>query len=211
MTVHAFVQARMTSSRFPGKVLAPLAGVPVLERVVNAVAAAVGPAAVVVATSDERTDDPIAAYTERLGFACFRGPLDDVYERFRLCHADYPCEWILRVNADSPLLAPDLIERVVSAASDSLDLVTTVLPRAFPRGHNVELVRATTLFAIDPAELTPDDREHVTAFLYRHARGFRIHNVESGRPDAAEVNVAVETVDDLRRLGALLESGVPPW
>jgi spore coat polysaccharide biosynthesis protein SpsF len=90
--VKAFVQARMSSTRFPGKVLAPLHGQPIVVHVVRAAGAAVGPDNVVVATSDEASDDPLAEYLDSAGVSCFRGPLEDVLERFRLCARAHPAE-----------------------------------------------------------------------------------------------------------------------
>lgn len=203
--VRAFVQARMSSSRFPGKVLAPLAGRPVLARVLTAVEQALPREAVVVATSAHPTDDPVAAYVERVGVACFRGPLDDVLERFRLCHASYPSEWVLRVNADSPLLDPAVLERVLGERAAGVDLVTTTAPRTFPRGQNAELVRASVLERLPDAELTTGDREHVTAFIYRHPDRYAVRNVYSDVP-ASDASFAVDTIEDLQRLEELLRA-----
>jgi spore coat polysaccharide biosynthesis protein SpsF len=153
-------------------------------------------------TSTDATDDPLAAYLGHLGVACFRGPLDDVFERFRLAARAYAAPWLLRVCADSPLLDGGVLRAVVGAHAPSLDLVTTTAPRTFPKGHNAELIKAATLAAIDAAELDADDREHVTRFLHRHPQRFRIRNVESGDPALASLELAIDTLDDLRRLEA---------
>jgi spore coat polysaccharide biosynthesis protein SpsF len=196
--VRAFVQARMSSSRFPGKVLAPFRGEPLVVHVVRAVAAAVGADAVVVATSDESSDDPLAAYLDSIGVACFRGPRDNVLERFRLCAQQYPAEWVLRICADSPLLSADVVRAVVDAASDDVDVVTTVLGSGGPAaGTNAELVRASLLLDLDLAETTAADREHVMPFFYRHPDRYRLLGV-----DAPASGATVDTVDDLVRLEA---------
>ena len=201
--VRAFVQARMSSERFPGKVLAPFRGEPVVLHTVRAAAAAVGEDAVVVITSTAPSDDPLCAYLESIGVAAFRGPLDDVFERFRLAARAHPCDWALRLTADSPLLDPDLLRRVVATGVGSAaDLVTTTSPRTFPRGMNAELLRVDTLLRIDAAELDAAEREHVTRFYYSRPARFSIVNVESGDPGLAELDQAVDTVDDLRRLEA---------
>ena len=203
MTVRAFIQARMSSARFPGKVLAPFRGEPVVLHAVRAATAAVGEDAVVVATSTAPSDDPLCAYLDSIGVAVVRGPLDDVFERFRLAARTHPCDWMLRLTADSPLLDPEVLRRVVAAgAGSAADLVTTTSPRTYPKGMNAELIRVETLQRIDAAELDDDDREHVTRFFYRHPARFTIVNVESGDPALAEHDLSVDTVDDLRRLEA---------
>jgi spore coat polysaccharide biosynthesis protein SpsF len=196
--VKAFVQARMSSTRFPGKVLAPFRGEPMILHVVRAVAAAVGDENVVVATSDEPSDDPLAAYLASLGVACFRGPRDDVLRRFRLCADAYPAEWVLRICADSPLMSSDAIRIVLGAAGDDADVVSTVLGDGGPAsGTNAELVRRAALLGVDPAETTEADREHVMPFFYRHPERYRLRGVDA--PFSVDT---VDTVEDLARLEA---------
>ena len=199
MTTRAFIQARMSSRRFPGKVLAPFRGEPMIVHTVRAVADALGPDAITVVTSDDATDDPLAAFLATRGVACFRGPLDDVFQRFRLAAAALPCEWILRVSADSPLLDPTIVRQVIRAARPDLDLVTTTFPRTFPKGQNAELIRTSALLSIDAKILDTEEREHVTPYLYRHADAFRILNITSSSA-ADQESCAVDTLDDLRRL-----------
>jgi spore coat polysaccharide biosynthesis protein SpsF len=195
VSVRAIVQARMGSSRFPGKVLAPFRGEPIVLHVVRAAATAVGADNVVVATTGEPSDEPLFAYLAAVGVACFRGPEDNVLERFRLCSAEYPSEWVLRLSADSPLLDPRVIRAVVDAASDDVDVVTTTLGRS-AHGTNAELVRAPALLAIDLAETTAEEREHVMPYFYARPERFRIRAIE------ADGLGAVDTVEDLRRLEA---------
>lgn len=202
----AFIQARMSSRRFPGKVLAPLRGRPLIALLVSRVARAVPHERITVLTSYEPADDPLAAYLRQQGLSVFRGPLEDVFSRFRSCLAVAPCEWFFRVCADSPLLDGALLETLASHARRSdVDLVTNVYPRTFPRGQSVEMLRASTFAAIDPAGLNAHQREHVTTFYYENPQRFRILNVESGDPSLAAESLAVDTAEDLLRLEALLE------
>jgi spore coat polysaccharide biosynthesis protein SpsF len=198
--IHLFVQARMSSRRFPGKVLAPFRGHPIIWHVLDRIARALPALPRLVVTSTDPTDDPLAAYLDRLGTPCFRGPLDDVFERFRLAARAHGASWLLRVCADSPLIDGGVLRAVVDAFDPALDLITTTAPRTFPKGHNAELINAATLAAIDAGELDADDREHVTRFLHRRPDRFRIKNVESGDPRLAAHDLAVDTLDDLHRL-----------
>jgi spore coat polysaccharide biosynthesis protein SpsF len=216
MHVRAFIQARTSSSRFPGKVLAPFHGVPIIEHVVRAAEAAVGRAATLVLTSDEPSDDALAHAVVAYGASVFRGPLDNVLERFQQASRAYPSDWILRLSADSPLLDTDVLKAVIArAASEDCDLVTTIFPRTFPKGRNAEVIRQNVLLSVPAHDVGPDEREHVTAFFYRRADRYRIANVESGRPELAEHSLAVDYRHDLERLEKLtaeeLAALAPRW
>lgn len=193
----------MSSRRFPGKVLAPFRGQPLISHVLAAAERALPRAQVVVATSTGPEDDPLALYCEARGLAVFRGDRDDVFGRFRACAAAHPCDWILRLNADSPLLDPGVLEAVFAAARDDADLVTTTFPRTFPRGQNAELIRAEPFLTMDASRLTADDREHVTAVYYRRATEFRILSVRARETWTSDAGLAVDTLDDLTRLERL--------
>ena len=201
MTVKAFVQARMSSRRFPGKVLAPFRGEPIVLHVVRAAGATVGAENVVVATSDESSDDPLAAYLASIGIVCFRGPRNDVVGRFRLCAHAHPSEWILRLCADSPLLNPTELAAVVAGAGDDVDVVSTTLGDHDTHGRNAELIRTSALLGLDIAALTEHDREHVTPFFYAHPDRFRLVAVDLPRIGSARLTV--DTLEDLARLEAL--------
>ena len=208
--IRAFLQARMSSRRFPGKVLAPFRGQPLIDHVLHAVTEALPTIPVVVATSTAPSDDPLVAYLYRRQVPVFRGPLEDVFTRFRLCVLHYPCTWILRLSCDSPLLDARILRRVVSQAHQTpCDLVTTIFPRTFPRGHNAELIRVATFLSLDETLLTATDREHVTGFYYRRPERFHIVNISSGDPALARMSLAIDTVADLHRLEATVPTAFP--
>jgi spore coat polysaccharide biosynthesis protein SpsF len=199
--VVAIVQARMTSRRFPGKVLAPFKGRVVLEHVLSAVEAALD-RDVIVATSVDSSDDPIAAFANARGTRVVRGDLANVLSRFQEAGRTVDAEWLLRVNADSPLLDPELLRRVIGARRGA-DVVTTTRPRTFPKGRNAEMVKRSLLLAVNAAAATPEEREHVLPYFYSRPEAFRIHNVESGHPEWAGESLAIDTPDDLVRLERL--------
>jgi spore coat polysaccharide biosynthesis protein SpsF len=198
--IHVFIQARMSSRRFPGKVLAPFRGRPILWHVVDRVARALPELPRVLVTSSDASDDPLAAYAASLELAVVRGPLADVLARFQLAARERAARWVLRICADSPLLDGAMLRAVVAAHDPALDLVTTTAPRTFPKGNNAELIDTAALAALPASELTDDDREHVTRFFHRNAQRFRIKNVESGDPALAAIDLAVDTLADLQRL-----------
>jgi len=192
----------MSSRRFPGKVLAPFKGKPLIAHVVERVSQALPRAPITVLTSIETSDDPLFAYLVSQNIDVFRGSLDNVFERFSSCARVRDCKWLLRICADSPLVDQNVLKRLASRVDEDWDIITTVFPRTFPRGNNAELIRTSTLLGIDAHQLTQPELEHVTSVFYNHPEKFRILNIDSGNPKLAELNLCVDTIEDLRRLEA---------
>lgn len=205
-----FIQARMSSRRFPGKVLASFAGRPILQRLLDAVASVVPLELVAILTSTESTDTAIEAFANERGVTTFRGPLDDVFERFRLALAQMPCDRFVRLSADSPLLPSALLQRMIETPADAADLVTNVHPRTFPKGWSVEVVNTAAFEAVASATLSAHDREHVTTCFYTHADRYTIHNVSAGDARYADMSLAVDSPEDLARIEQMFERGDVP-
>jgi spore coat polysaccharide biosynthesis protein SpsF len=173
MRTLGIVQARLSSTRLPGKVLLSLGGRSVLERVLDC-ASSYCPE-VLVATSAESADDAVAQECERLGVRCVRGALHDVFSRFALAlsqpeYADI--EWFYRVTADCPMHSQLLGEALFSARTDGADYLYFA-DDELPRGLAPELVRRAAFDAIDVKRLSAEERQHVTLPLYRVGSKFR--------------------------------------
>lgn len=209
MRIGAIVQARMTSARLPGKVLRMLCGQPVLSWLLDGLALCSGPDMIVLATSTELSDDPVAEFCAGRGLPCFRGPLDDVAGRFLAAAEAHGLDAFVRLCGDSPLLDPRLVDEAVALfRQGGADLETNVLRRTFPRGQSVEVVDTMAMRRAEAAMTDPQDREHVTRHFYTHAGEFRLRSFESGG-DFGAVNFCVDTADDLVRLSALVQRFVP--
>lgn len=195
--IGAVVQARMSSSRLPGKVLHRVAGKPLLGYLLDRLEKCRGLDALVVATSTDASDLPVAEYSATRHVECHRGPLADVAARFLEVAERHALGAFVRVSGDSPLLDPGLVESAVSLfrAGSVADVVTNVFPRSFPHGQSVEVIRAASLRAAYP-RFEPADREHVTTFFYRNAREFEIENFRSDQ-DASGIHLAVDTLQDM--------------
>ena len=203
--IRAFIQARMSSERFPGKVLAPLGGKPVIARVITRITQVIPSEMVVVATSQKESDDPLAYYLRGKGIPVFRGPLDNVFSRFQMCLGEFPCTWFFRICADSPFLDSSLMQQMINYCDRTeVDLVTNVFPRTFPKGRSLEMVNTKPFAAIDSANLTKEEQEHLTQVYYNHSDRFKIINLESGNPALANESFSVDTIEDLRRLERVL-------
>lgn len=210
-----FIQARMSSQRFPGKVLAPFWGKPVLGHIVERLAEVSGHASLVVLTSRGSSDDPIAAYVRSLGLSLFRGELVDVAGRFCEAFEEFPCEWAIRVTADSPLVSPALLRFLLEVvATTRAEFVTTTYHRTLPKGANLEAFRAEHLVALwKGRSLHGEEREHVTLRFHRHPPGGRIASIELANEDFSDEQWAVDEVNDLREIERRAENyfAKVPW
>jgi spore coat polysaccharide biosynthesis protein SpsF len=207
----AVIQARASSVRLPGKVLREVRGKPLLQYLVDGLRHAASLDRLVLATSDDLGDDAVAALGTRIGLSVVRGPLDDVLARFLLAAERFGLRALVRVNGDSPLLDPALVDRAVGLfEAGGADLVTNTFPRSYPKGQSVEVVSVAALERA-AASLDPQDREHVTRFFYRHPDQFRITNFT--RPSyAGDLQLSVDTADDLRSFERLLDRlDAPHW
>lgn len=197
MKIHAIIQARMSSQRFPGKSLYRVQGKPMLQFLVESLSHCKRLDGVVVATSVEASDDSIAAFCLASKINCFRGPLDDVAGRFLLASETVGCDAFVRVNGDSPLLDYRLVDRGLKLfLSGEYDVVTNVLKRTFPKGESIEVVR-TSVFSDACARMSSsDEREHVTRYFYNNSDMFKIINFESGY-DYGNVQLSVDSSDEM--------------
>ena len=173
MTVAVIAQARMGSSRLPGKTLEPLGSATVLDWVVARSQLAQHVAEVIVATSDEPIDDPIMHRCRALGITCVRGAPLDVLDRYRAALTETDADEIVRVTADCPLIDPGIIDLAIETRRKcNFDYVSTSADGRYPRGLDVEVVRRPVLQTTASEAVDPDEREHVTLFVYRRPERF---------------------------------------
>lgn len=197
----------MSSTRFPGKMLAPLQGKPIMAHVVARVNEAVPKDRIVIVTSTDQSDDPLAQYVKTgLGVALFRGHLNNVVQRFQDCLKDFPAERFVRICGDSPVIDPALISTVIDIAEseESTDLTTNVRRRSFPSGQSVEVVKTSSFLALDSGILTLEEQEHVTLYYYHHPEHFKIKSIVSTCPALLERRLVVDTMGDLQHIENML-------
>jgi len=201
MNFIVIIQSRMTSRRYPGKMLAPFLGKPVLSHVVDRLKKTKISSQIILATSEENSDDPLATYSNQLGLKVVRGSLDDVMKRFVLCLEHYKCDAFFRVCGDSPLLLPFLFEHAASIfRKNNFDLVTNIFPRSFPAGMTVELIRTKTFLEAQKDIYQSEDREHITRYFYNNHKKFKIYNIECANSSHLNLKLAVDNPDDLKKI-----------
>ncbi len=206
--VLAILQARMSSTRLPGKVMRPLLGEPMMGRQIERLRRARALTRIVVATSTGVEDDVIAAYCETLGVGCFRGDLNDVLARFLgAIDAFGPAETFVRLTADCPLTDPLLIDHAFASHKETGADYTYVHQRwSFPKGLDVEVCQ-TAVLKRAAAEATAYDREHVTAFIYAHPERFRLNAINRDPP--LRYRWTVDTPEDFAFVTAVYEDLYP--
>ena len=170
----------MGSSRLPGKVLLPLAGQPLLVRMVERVRRAHLAGTVVVATTTAPDDDAVVAYCAAHDLACFRGDALDLLDRHYQAACHYGADVVLKIPSDCPLIDPAVIDQVVGvylANEDSFDFVSNLHPATFPDGNDVEVMRFGALETAWREARRSLEREHTTPFFWENPDRFRLGNV----------------------------------
>jgi spore coat polysaccharide biosynthesis protein SpsF len=207
----AIIQARMGSSRLPGKSLAEVLGRPLLDLMVERVNRATSLDQLVLATTTLPRDDDLAKAAQRLGMTVVRGSESDVLSRYQAAVEVTSAEVVVRLTADCPLLDPAVVDRIISVYERSgamMDLVTNAPPfgRTYPDGMDVEVLDARTLDRIGEMAVNAADREHVTRRL--HSPPFATEVVHL-HPPAGDVRITVDDVEDLDRVRAIFEQLYP--
>ncbi len=174
MKIVAIIQARMSSSRLPGKVMLDIIGRPMIQHVVNQTRRASSLDAVVIATTTDPSDDPVAAFAATIGSPCTRGSLHDVLDRYYQAAKTHQADIVVRITGDCPLIDPNVIDRTVQLVTDRLtlqaDFACNRLPppfgRSFPIGLDVEVCTFAALERAWRESFEIFHREHVMPFLY---------------------------------------------
>jgi spore coat polysaccharide biosynthesis protein SpsF len=199
--VVAIVQARMASSRLPGKVLADIEGEPMLARVVDRARRAMSLDDVVIATTTDSGDSAIVQFCERREITVFTGHPTDVLDRFYQCAKSEKLDVIVRITGDCPLIDPGLIDlttRALLDADSEVDFVANRLPqnRTYPIGLDTEVCSFRSLEIAWEEATQPYQREHVMPFIYEHEDRFRTCIIEYEK-DLGELRWTVDTAEDL--------------
>jgi spore coat polysaccharide biosynthesis protein SpsF len=219
MKILAIIQARMSSSRLPGKVLLDIAGQPMLVHVVERARLANTVDQIVVATTTDSSDDPIAAVCSERGYPCYRGSLYDVLDRYYQAAREFHANVIVRITSDCPLIDPGIVDKTVleflgiqTGEAENLSLITDSqlsvpydfaanrLPppwgRTYPVGLDTEVCTFAGLELAWQEARLPYQREHVMPFFYEQPERFRILHVNHA-VDYGALRWTVDTSEDL--------------
>jgi spore coat polysaccharide biosynthesis protein SpsF len=194
----AVIQARMGSTRLPGKVLVDICGKPLLQRLIERVRATPGISRVVVASTTDSADDVLAEWCMAHDIPVYRGSVDDVLERFWQCAQQHPAEFIVRVTADDPLKDPEVIAKALAlcASSHEVDYASNTLQPSYPEGLDIEVVRFRTLERAAREATLASEREHVMPYVWKHPDRFVLRGF-SMKPDLSHWRWTVDKPADL--------------
>jgi spore coat polysaccharide biosynthesis protein SpsF len=208
MPIAIIIQARMTSTRLPGKVLMDVCGRSLLAYQLLRLAPlkqAFPDLRIVVATTTNATDDPVVALCQTLGVDTYRGSEADVLARYYEAACAVHGDPVLRLTADCPLIDAAVVRRVIDTYyASGHTYVSNALQRTYPRGLDTEIFSFQALETAYQQAHAPDEREHVTPYLYRHPEQFSVGHVVSDQPAMARHRWTVDTAEDFELIRRIL-------
>ena len=197
MSTAALIQARMTSTRLPGKVMAEVAGFPLIHHVVSRVQSAHLVHTTILATTDRPTDDVLAQYCQETDVPCFRGSEADVLDRFYQAACSSGADTVVRLTADCPLLDPQVMDKVIGVFREGdYDYASNTLVRTYPDGLDTEVFSFCALEKAWREARLESEREHVTPYIWKHPELFRLGSVVDDH-DHSQLRWTVDEPRDL--------------
>jgi spore coat polysaccharide biosynthesis protein SpsF len=210
MRVAGIVQARMTSTRLPGKVLKNVLGKPLLEYQIERLNRVPLLDELIIATTTNREDDPVAKLCDKLGIATYRGSELDVLSRYYEAAMLYKADVVVRFTADCPIIDPDISGDVIGHYLENareLDYCGMDMS-SYPRGTDTEVCSFNTLKEAYDEGHSRSDREHVTAFIHTRPDRYNIWRAQSGR-DWGKYRLTVDTPEDFVLIKEIMERLYP--
>ena len=202
MKVVAIVQARMGSSRLPGKVLKDICGKPMLWHTINRIQESRSIDKVVVATTINQLDDAVESFCKKNKVAYFRGYENDVLSRYYHAAIKYNADIIVRITGDCPLIDPRVSNKVIKEHLRSgADYTSNVITRLYPRGLDTEVFNFKSLIMAFLKAKKQYEREHVTPYIYENPNIFTLKSVEAvGKLRRPDIRITVDTLEDYRTI-----------
>jgi spore coat polysaccharide biosynthesis protein SpsF len=197
LKVVAIVQARMGSTRLPGKVLADIHGRPMLWHVLQRTRAVTSVDDVVVATTIEPADKLVVDFCSEYGVVCFRGSENDVLDRYYQAARHVEAQAVVRITSDCPLIDPGIVDKTLRLfLTEEPDYASNCVRRTYPRGLDTEVMSFRALELAWREAREPYQRAHVTPYIYENPARFRILSV-TGDQDHSSYRWTVDTPEDL--------------
>jgi spore coat polysaccharide biosynthesis protein SpsF len=195
----AVIQARLTSTRLPKKIMLNLRGKPLLWHVVERVKRAKMIDRIVLAIPDSSNNDELELFIKKSGWNLFRGSENDVLSRYYHAAIQYGADVIVRITSDCPLVDPKIIDETINIHfRDGNDYTAVGSEGGFPRGLDVEVFNFKSLDIAYSKAVEKSEREHVTLFIYQNSKLFKIQFIEaSGTLRRPDIRLTVDTEEDL--------------
>jgi len=202
----AIIQARMASTRLPGKVLAQVSGVPLIEILLRRLKKVEEIDLIVVATTINSADDILVKWLYENNYLYFRGSENDVLDRFLQAAKKYEADIIIRVTADDPLKDPEIIQKAINIFKNipNIDYVSNTIEPTYPEGLDIEIFNVKALIRAEKESVLNSDREHVTSYIWKNPNSFRTFNFTADI-DRSNLRLTVDKLNDLTFIRKLLE------
>lgn len=211
MSTEIFLQARMGSTRLPGKVLKQVLDKPLLAYQIERLKRVQGADAVVVLTSNLPLDDPIVELCKKLSISHYRGDAENVLKRFYDAAQQRQTETVVRICGDCPLIDPEIVDEAIKtfkSQQPQVAYVSNCLKRTYPRGQDVEVFSSNALKTAYEFAKSKTEQEHVTPYIYQHKDQFRLYNIVSAI-DYSSQRWTVDTIEDFYLIKLILEALYP--
>lgn len=207
----ATIEARMTSSRLPGKVLLDLAGKPSLQQIVERLKRSKYLDDVVVATTVNATDDPIIALCEQIGCTYFRGSEEDVLVRVLDAAKSVSADIIVEITGDCPVIDWRHVDHLIELFySGEYDYAANIIERSFPRGFDTQVFPVSVLDRVNQLTQDQQDHEHVSLYIYRHPETFKLINwAAEGMMRRPDYEITLDTPQDYQLIRAIYDELYP--
>jgi len=203
----ATIEARMTSTRLPGKVLLPILGKPALEHLIFRLQASKYLDDIVVATTTNKTDEPIVELTKKLSVKCFRGSENDVLDRVLNAARSVAADIIVEITADCPMVDPKLVDRGIKEFYEkNVDYAANIINPTYPNGFDIQVFPVSILEKVATLTNDPIDRVHVSYYIYHHPEIFSLHNWVANPDEAGpELRVTLDEQKDYEAICKIFE------
>jgi spore coat polysaccharide biosynthesis protein SpsF len=204
--VVAIIQARMGSTRFPGKIFKNVLGKPLLDYQFERLKRSKSIAEIVIATTTNKSDQEIVNFCRSRSISYYRGSENDVLARYYETAKKYKADVIVRITSDCPLIDPAIVDKVVVEylKDTSQDYVSNTLERTYPRGMDTEVFPFSLLEEMHREAKSLDEREHVTTYIYNHPEQYRIKQVKQVKDDS-HYRLTVDTIEDFKVISKIIE------
>lgn len=207
--IHIIIQARMSSTRLPGKVIKPIMGKPLLSLLLERVRRVHAAHSTIIAISTNPADTVIENLCNKEKTPVFRGSEENVLDRYYQTALQFSCDAIVRITSDCPLIDPSIIDEAIQIfIEQKADYVSNTLNRTFPRGMDVEVFSFKSLEESFKKATKSSEKEHVTPYIYQHPAHFKLHNFTYST-DKSSYRLTVDTPEDLLLITKIYENLYP--
>ncbi|HHV73352.1 MAG TPA: NTP transferase domain-containing protein [Thermoanaerobacterium sp.] len=206
----AIIQARMGSTRLPGKVMKIIMGKPIIEHVVNRVKASKEIDDIIIATTTNKEDDIIIEKAKKLNVKYFRGSENDVLSRYYHAAKENNADIVIRITSDCPLIDPKIIDKIIrtfieTSKKEKIDYLSNTIERTYPRGLDVEVFNFETLEKVFKEADKSYQREHVTPYIYENPEIFKIKQIKDN-VDYSNYRWTLDTIEDFKVIEIIYEN-----